>query len=101
MEGAMHAVDDQRLTFAHDVEHALHAQQLVAPRSAHRHQPAIEAIPVQRLVEGEAEGADVGVVARAVMMVVMVMMVVRLGVQPSLHAESKSNAGSISPWTTS
>ena len=38
-----------------DVQHALDPQQLVAPDGAHAHQPAIEAVPVQRLVEGEAE----------------------------------------------
>lgn len=85
MERAVDAVDHQRLVFADDIENALHAQQLVAPGGAHGHQPAVEAVPVERFVEVEAERTDVRIVSRPVVVMMVVRVVVRFGVQPAAH----------------
>jgi hypothetical protein len=55
MEGAVHAVDHQRLILARNIEHAFDAQQPISPRRAYGHQPPVEPVPVERLLEGKAK----------------------------------------------
>ncbi len=76
MEGPMHPMDHQRLTFTDDVQHALDPEQPVTPGGAHCHQPAIEEIPVERFLESQAERSDMLVVPRTVVMVVCVTVMV-------------------------
>ena len=105
VEHVLDAVHRDRLLLAHHVQDALHAQQVLAAVARQRAHPQAERIPVDRLVERQAGGADAAVVAvdvrrparvfviimmiMAVMIMVMivVMLLVGLRAQPVLHVD--------------
>src|SRR3546814_18685961 len=73
MEDLLHAVDHDRLFGACHVQHALDAQDVAAVEAYQHLDPGVEAVPVQRLVVGQAKGADRLVVAVHVMAMVMIV----------------------------
>ena len=63
MEDMLDAVNDDRALLADQVEDALHSQQVGAALAPQPAEPERDLLPVERRVEGEAEGADPAVVA--------------------------------------
>src|SRR3546814_6901730 len=73
MEDVLHAVDHDRLFGACHVQHALDAQDVAAVEAYQHLDPGVEAVPVQRLVVGQAKSADRLVVAVHVMAMMMIV----------------------------
>ena len=77
-------MDRHRAVVALEVQDALDPQQVFPARGDQHFQPKRQAGPVERLVQRDTEGADPGVMAvRVVVMVMVVGVLERRGIQPA------------------
>ena len=76
MQHVLHGVDGDRPVLASQVQNTLDPQQVLAAGLDQHFQPQSDTLPMQRTVEGQAKG-------RNALVMVVVMMRVRFGVQPA------------------
>ena len=68
MEQVLHAVDRHRPVLTDHVQNSLDAQQRFTARRDQHIKPGGDTLPVQRLIEGEAERGDARIMAIGVVM---------------------------------
>jgi len=83
VEEVLDAVDGDGAVLVGEVEDAFDAEELFALGGDEHFEPGADGLPVERLFEGHAEGADGGVVAVGVVVMAMVT-VVGVDVEPGL-----------------
>jgi hypothetical protein len=90
MDQVLHPVDHHRPVVAGDVQYSLDAQHGFAARRDQHIKPGCDALPVQRLIEGQAERGDavivpVGVVVRMNRVMPVLRVRVSLRIEPTAH----------------